>query len=269
MKKLSFIVTGSGRCGTLCLAKSLSSCGIICGHESIFTNKGLDEALDRLKGKSKIYLSHCARMRENNWLPNLEDIQADSSYLAAPFLNNEEFKDIPIIHVVRNPIKVINSFVNGLGYFRSSKPLWHPVGLIEKIDNSEPSDPNPEEVIIGKPLECNFHKFIYKFVPELKEEMTPLTRAALFWIKWNQIIESNIDNRKYMRVKIEDSFNKVMNFCGIKNRTCYNTKTNSSFRERYYSTVIDIEDNKIKNDFIEMSIRYGYANKTKGTIKFL
>jgi LPS sulfotransferase NodH len=48
MAKLKFLVTGSGRSGTNYMSRFLTSVGIMCGHESIFTHDGITEAIYRL-----------------------------------------------------------------------------------------------------------------------------------------------------------------------------------------------------------------------------
>ena len=88
MKKLQYVVTGTGRCGTVFLANLLTSVAIPCGHESIFTNWGIEEARARLEGQAPIWISAISRAACGDWLPDA-DIAADSSYMAAPFLDDD------------------------------------------------------------------------------------------------------------------------------------------------------------------------------------
>jgi hypothetical protein len=106
---IKYIVTGTGRCGTMFFAKYLTSAGINCGHELIFTNSGVEAA-------------------NKNLLIN-NNVQADSSYMAAPYLSHSLLKNAKIVHLVRDPIKVLNSFVSGYVYFLSP--------ILKCIPNSE------------------------------------------------------------------------------------------------------------------------------------
>jgi len=85
---LRVVATGTGRCGTGFTGKLLSSAGLLCGHESIFGPKGLDNALRLLKSSS---------------------LMAESSWLAAPFLGHDILKNTVIVHLVRHPEKTIQS----------------------------------------------------------------------------------------------------------------------------------------------------------------
>ena len=51
--ELKIISTGTGRCGTAYMSKLLTSVGIPCGHESLFTNKGLTEYKYRILNRKK------------------------------------------------------------------------------------------------------------------------------------------------------------------------------------------------------------------------
>ena len=93
-KKLDVIVVGTGRCGTGYMAKLLTGMGIPCGHESIFTFRGIEEAKFRLLHPNQIKFSHCMLVRENIWTDP--------------------------VSIVADPIDVINSFVTDVGYFANN-----------------------------------------------------------------------------------------------------------------------------------------------------
>lgn len=95
MRKLRIIGTGTGRCGTTFLAEYLTSAGIPCGHERFFCHGGLEAA------------EHALEV----W-PGLV---ADSSWLAAPFLNSEPLKEAFVIHLVRHPKAYIESSLRTWG----------------------------------------------------------------------------------------------------------------------------------------------------------
>ncbi len=94
--------------------------------------------MPRLEGRSAIQVSAISRQSCGDWFGGSKDLVADSSYMAAPFLDHAILHEAHVLHVVRHPMDVINSFVVGLNYFQQ----WLP------------SDP--------------WHWFIYTHVPELR-----------------------------------------------------------------------------------------------------
>lgn len=207
LKKLKVIVTGTGRCGTVSVAKIISHAGMPCGHESIFDHQGMGIVMDRLEGRKEIELSGISKLASQEeeqlgmfWFNHSDpdqpiEIVGDSSYMAAPYLDNPIFNDVKIVHVVREPIKVINSFVGGFNYFK---------------DNYD---------IESKP----YHDFIYSHVPELKEKMHPLTRAALYYIHWNTMIEKKgkANGKKYFLHRVENKNDKLLSFLGEEKHSSY------------------------------------------------
>ena len=172
---LKYLLTGTGRCGTVYYAQLLNRVGISCGHESIFTKKGIGEAVARLKShspiaQSEISLKHCE-------LPS--KIDADSSYMSAPYLDHDILKKTKIIHLVRHPYKVINSFVK-MDYF---------------------AVPNPEDYSHQSMGGNSWQVFIYNHLPELREAMGQYERAALYWTRWNKMILS-FNNSYLHRVEL-------------------------------------------------------------------
>lgn len=81
---MDFLITGCGRSGTKYVAERLNSSGISCGHEKIFT----------VYGPSQV---------------DFDKYDGDSSWFAAPFLEILPTK-LPVLHIVRNPVKVVKSF---------------------------------------------------------------------------------------------------------------------------------------------------------------
>jgi hypothetical protein len=79
VKNLKLLVSGTGRCGTRSLGRWLTEAGIPCGHEEVFTVRGIAGA----KG-----------------------LLAESSWLAAPHLS---MASCPILHLVRHPLQVLCS----------------------------------------------------------------------------------------------------------------------------------------------------------------
>ena len=135
--------------------------------------------------------------------------------MAAPFL--DQFTETYIIHAVRHPIRVINSFCNHIRYF-----IWT----------------NSENV---------YEKFIYSIVPELKEPMPQYDRAALYYLKWNEMIEKNkID----LFVRVEDDSVDLLKFFGLSKDTPHfaDTTANTYRRTNVERFTIDqIENLQIKD----------------------
>ena len=174
MRSLQYVVTGTGRSGTVYQANLLTAASIPCGHESIFTPWGLDEARARLDGRSPVHVSAISVASCGDWMPRAADLVADSSYMAAPYLDEDLLRGTRIIHAVRDPMQVINSFVVGLGYFL---------------------EPHPTDV---------WHEFIFRHLPELSQHWHPLERAALFYSRWNRMIEKRARGKDYFFLRLED-----------------------------------------------------------------
>lgn len=78
---IRLLITGTGRCGTMYMARLLTASGVPCGHEDVYTVAGI-----------------MAR----------PDLEADSSWAAAPWLTG--FSGT-VIHLVRHPMEVVRSHV--------------------------------------------------------------------------------------------------------------------------------------------------------------
>jgi hypothetical protein len=232
---LDFLVTGTGRCGTVYMAKLLSSLGIMCGHEAIFTFDGFDRAKDRLQKKSKIFSSECSiiNIKSKESIPNWFDpqkIQADSSYLAAPFLKENILQNTKIIHLVRSPLKVISSHVLDVNFFKY---------------------PNDKQIL--------WQNFVLTYLPKLKDITTEIERACYYYIQWNDMIQKS---RECFLHKIEDGCTlSLLNFLGIseaKENLEISTETNSWGIRKKDLRLEDIPKGIIKNKFIECAEKYGY-----------
>ena len=237
--ELKYIVVGTGRSGTVYMAKLLTSLGLPCGHETIFNYDGYEKALSRIQNKKgEISLiaklaSHADEASNVNWFSSEKPVLiADSSYMAAPFLDKPEFSNVKVIHVVRDSLKVINSFVNGFEYFQ---------------DNIVDEDLIP------------YHEFIYNHVPELRKSMNPISRAALYYVRWNQMIESKVNRNNYFRFNVESNINKLCKF--LKVNITPNVYTNSSANHKYavenqHVDFWQISSLEIRNELIRMHNKY-------------
>ena len=169
--------------------------------------------------------------RGNNLSEYESDIVADSSYMAAPFL--EKFPDTKVIHIVRNPMMVVKSFL-GFGYF------------------TQPFPANP----INNGDHIKYEEFMYSHLPELTEEMPQIDRACLYWANWNELIEGS--GRVEYRHRIEDSVDGLSNFLGSQG-TYRNTKCNS-FGDGIKWRLSNIQSNHVKQRLRDVAKRYGYLS---------
>jgi len=207
--RLKLIITGTGRCGTVFMARFLTSAGIPCGHECIFTPLGLEEAKIRLSNPDKRELSHCSSYdvltgkKNPEWI-NLKSIVAESSYMSAPFLNNPILKNVSTIHLMRHPLDVISSFVYGGNFFLENQPR------------------NDEKVYV-------WEKFINSNMKEVFEEKNPIDRAAFFVYGWNVKIRENLKNKLNIVHFIENGITpKLIDFLNVHDDTNhFNSKINS------------------------------------------
>lgn len=237
--RLRYLITGTGRSGTVFMARLLTSVGIPCSHEAIFDYRGFRLAMQRLGGEAPMELSWVSRSRYESgkstetapWLTDLSAIEAESSYMVAPFLGEEALRDIPVIHVVRDPLKVVQSFCNYIQYFASV----------------EPKD--------------SYEHFIFTHLPELKHEMPQYDRACLYWVRWNQMVESR--NPAYFH-RIEDDPKGVLGFLG-KEGPHFNDATVNSFKrpvsERF--TLDTIKSKNIYEEFVALGKKYGYPMRSQ------
>lgn len=216
------------------MARLLTGVGIPCGHESIFDWRGIRAALRKLKGEEEPELSHASTnylkdgkwFEGEKWLSDKRSIVAESSYMAAPFLGESCLRDVPVIHVVRHPVKVANSFCNHIDYFQSHLPA------------------------------NNFERFIYKHLPELSQPMSVFDRTALFVVRWNEMIESHQPD---IRHRVEDGPKPVFDFIQKFGEPFSDTKINSfaKWHEQPFE-IHKIADRAIRQQFIDLGRRYGY-----------
>lgn len=236
--QLNYLVTGCGRSGTVFMARLLTSLGIKCSHEMIFDYRGIDYAILRMSGKEPLQLSWVSRAKYNDgkweehnlWLDNLEEVVAESSYMVAPFLGEDCIKNAKVIHVVRDPIKVVNSYCNYIEFYKNSI------------------------------AENSYEDFVYSHIPELKQDMPQYDRAVLFWIRWNQMIERKTPHYFH---RIEEDVSGVMSFLGVDGLP-FNDKTINTFKKpvKDIFSIEKINSKLLRNEFIEMGRKYGYSMKS-------
>lgn len=232
MRRLQYLITGTGRSGTVYLANLLTSASLPCGHESIFTPWGYREARARLEGQAPVYVSAISREACGDWLPNPAELVADSSYMAAPFLDSDLLEGARIIHAVRHPLQVINSFVVGLGYFL---------------------EPYPTDI---------WHQFIYSHLPELQQHWHPLERAALYYVRWNRMIEQRARGQEPLFLRIEDGPSRLLRRLGVHGvdpRLLKARAVNSRMEGKGGYSYEDIPPGVARDELFEIADRYGYT----------
>jgi hypothetical protein len=126
---LDLLITGTGRCGTKFMAEWLTKSGVPCGHEAVFSYRG--------------------------YTPQ-PGLVADSSWLAVPYLGLYTGR---IVHVVRNPLAVIRSFI-GTRHFGPFGP---------------------------KHRDRPWYQFMALHFGYTDED--PVQQAMRYWIEWNRRIE--------------------------------------------------------------------------------
>jgi hypothetical protein len=143
--------------------------------------------------------------------------------MAVPYLGQDFLIGTTVIHVVRNPLRVVNSFCNHIDYFQSHKP-----------NNS-------------------YEQFIYTHLPELTGNMSPYDRACLFYVRWNKMIHASIFYR------IEDDPAKVVSALGLQGSIIADKTINSMKKKGVKSFALqDIQSDEIRREFVELGKSYGY-----------
>ncbi len=151
-----FLVTGCGRSGTQYVASLLAAMGLRVRHEHVFVP-------NHIEGQTKATMTGLMQKME---------VDGSVSWFAVSYLDLVP-DDWKIIHLVRNPVNAIRSWV-AHGFW----PLgidWGGVGLVAKRLGWPPRN-----------LHCN------------------LECSVAYWIGWNGIIEQLGRNRPIRRVRLED-----------------------------------------------------------------
>jgi hypothetical protein len=211
---LRVVVTGTGRCGTGFTSMLLSSAGLPCGHEAIFTPMGL-------KGMGKKYEIRA-------------DLMADSSWLAAPFLDHELAKDALIVHLVRHPRDTIDSMLR--------------IGTMA--------------------ADTAYTDFHWQHIPEARE-MSRRDQLAYKYVKWNEVIERGIGGHDYIRFQIEREPGEllallaergIVNLEDVSGEAIFDNRTFNTRGEPGSQNVqLDDFSPGIREEMLAVAERYGYA----------
>jgi hypothetical protein len=231
MMDLKVLVTGTGRCGTVFMANLLTSMGWPCGHEAVFGPQGLDRARAILSGDERPENSQISR--NGTVLSEGMALVGDSSYMSAPFLRSV---DATVIHLVRNPLKVVGSLVGG--FFRN-------------FSNPFPTDfeDAPDHIL--------YERFMYEHLPELGGDMTQLDRGCLFYLRWNEMIEAS--GRVDIFHKVEDKTDRIQKLMGSPGWGYSDDRCNSFSDSSRAWCLSDVESPRIRSEMRDIMRRYGYA----------
>lgn len=201
---MRFLVTGTGRCGTGYIAKVLQSSGVQCGHEAVFSLGGLTAAWKALEGHP--------------------EIEADSSWLAAPFLRSGILAEAQVVHLVRHPKRVVESLLR-IGFFDDDSPY------------------------------AEYAEYAYIRLPELRNLETAEERAVHFCLEWNRMIEKALADCDHVRWRVEDEPLELLHELGLQ----FNEVSVYKNR-RYNSRAGKRVDFSMDNwpELCQMAERYGY-----------
>lgn len=117
--KLRYIAVGAGHCGTGYVSRLLTSAGVPCGHEHVFSHATNKRATNRIDEE--------VPLGPSPWGFTWEQIQAESSWPACFHLTHPCVAEATIIHVVRNPLLVLRSYIYG------ADPKPGIVGYVERF----------------------------------------------------------------------------------------------------------------------------------------
>ena len=201
---LRTIITGTGRCGTKWASEILRSVNIKCGHESVFNVSGFRRSL-------------------------ISEYDADSSWMAAPFIDSLGDKGIDVIHLLREPISTIRSF---MAY--------------------------PD--LFGGPLMAG--RYGREHCDELKRAKSELERCVIWYVAWNEKIEKCVPHTQ--RVKVEDGQESLLRVASIDERPEKEIGVmNHSGKTDGVKLSWDDIPRKYKARLCSMSVRYGYGAEGK------
>jgi len=212
------LVTGCARSGTGYLAALLTELGLECGHERVFAPR-------TVRGAAPIWP---------------EDVRAESSWLAAPFLAHLP-KGTAVVQLVRHPLAVMRSNLR-IGFFSTpSEYLEHACAHLPSLRQGE-----------------------------------PIERAARYWIGWNELIEREARRAGLLlqRIRLERLDERgLRELCGALElgvtpararaalqQVPADTNTRGRREQDHLVRLEDLADRSVRLALEEAARRYGYAH---------
>jgi|SRR6185312_14959507 len=206
MTNFRFVFTGTGRCGTGFASRVLNYAGVKCGHEEVF-------------GPWSDY--QVKHLLENS------NFEAVSSWLAAPRLGWDCFKHSRIIHLVRDPIQVINSILS--------------INLFSAEVSAE------------------YRNFAYRHLPEIRSLDSDLKKTVAFYVLWNKLIERNIPVQGAILFRVEDGPFSLLRKIGISTEKVFTFNKYNSVRRQTNVQIQDLPDFEFTEQFLKLKKEYGYG----------
>jgi hypothetical protein len=226
---LNGLITGCGRSGTSYLADVLNVSGASCGHEAAYDVFGQHHSSHRF----------------------------ESSWYAAPFLDQLPPRT-PIVHLVRDPVRVIQSF-HRLGLL-SKRPFRH-------VTYGRTGFHPKAWMLYRRQVRDRWHfvlehrRFLERHLAVWSEH-DEVQRLVTYWFRWNQMVEDNAAhlNLPYLRVRLEDldqRLNDVAEFLGVDpildRRSPTNTKMGYKPRP--------VPEVELSEQALLLANRFGYSGK--------
>lgn len=229
---LDVLVTGTGRSGTVFMAKVLTAAGVPCGHESMFTPEPAAVVTARWQGTALPHLSQRSQDASTADWVDVTKLRADASYMAVPYLSQLP-TSIPLIHTIRHPLLVISSFVDDLRYFRR-----------------EP----------GNPYNAEHHEdWIYDFTQGLGSWPDPVNAAAWHYLRWNLDIEEQEKRREYLRVRVGEPLpDELFTLLKVDRPELPYRKRVNSLRRRRRNRKLSELDPWLQTQLVSLCDRYGF-----------
>ena len=166
--------------------------------------------------------------------------------MAVPFLGHDRLRNCTLIHIVRDPLKVIGSFLNNLLFFREDRPGYR----------------HAQE------------QFLYDHLPHLESLPDPVSRACYYYLRWNQTIEEAGRGRRYLLYPIERGPGVLLEFLSrspesveLQDAAC-NAYARWPDHMRLATNLPAVSDDEIRACFLWKEVAalartYGYAHPDK------
>lgn len=223
-----FLITGCGRSGTNYVADRLGAAGILCGHENVFTVNGPVD--------SGAYVG-------------------DSSWFAAPYLDRID-RGIRVVHVVRDPRLVVNSFHRiGLcadSLFRHFAMGRTPMQCLIKYNINLPR-------ALRRYNYVRAHRRMLADNSTCMEAPSEFKRLCEYWYQWNKLVESQAKefSLPYLRVRLEDidsRWDLIAEHIGVAEKITGGKAVNKKLR---YGALAAIEE-ELPAHVKSLAVEYGY-----------
>lgn len=240
---LEYLITGTGRCGTVTLYVLLNQSGIKTSHELLFNPRQLPAE------REKEYQSIKERLNNAEYL-------AESSLAAAPYLGTDLLPpSIRLVHLTRDPLLTIKSFMD-LKFFDCHLDTLSFTGRVK-------SKFEKYKLIKRNRVHDDFVEYIKRHIPHIFVDIPDeVTLYMKYYVVWNQLISHQGKNYpQYFKHKIEDPTNQLCAFLGITERqtAIYNEKKHGK-KERISLNGLHskIRTSPYYPEFHEFCMRLGY-----------